>query len=58
MQTSATPVAIPTFVEEAAANSDTLKPRGAGLEQSSQNEMDIHAQTAAALHDMFGKLKV
>ena len=57
MQKSATPVATPQSVEEAAATLDVLRPNGVVLEKSSQDEIDVNAQRNAALHNLLEKLK-
>ena len=51
IQKSATPVATPTSVEEAAADLDTLKPNCLVSEKNSQDALGIHAQRHASLHD-------
>ena len=58
IQKSATPVATPGTLEEAAANIDTMRPNGVVLEKSSHDEIDINAQRAAALETLMGQLNV
>ena len=57
IQKSATPIATPTNVQEAADGFHCIKPSVLVLEKRGSDEMDVNAQRNAALHTWLQKHK-